>query len=86
MNVDANTAATSNAVTPDNTKIFGNTAGQLKDLTPLQINAYSSAGPGVTLDPRTIGNTGGSQAHTNIQPYLTLNFCIALQGIFPSRN
>jgi microcystin-dependent protein len=32
----------------------------------------------------TITNTGGSQAHLNMQPFLTLNFCIALQGIFPS--
>jgi microcystin-dependent protein len=31
-------------------------------------------------------NTGGSQAHENTQPYLTLSFCIALQGIFPSPN
>jgi len=29
---------------------------------------------------------GGSQAHVNMQPFLTLNFCIALQGIFPSPN
>lgn len=34
----------------------------------------------------TIGNAGGSQAHENMQPYLTLSFCIALQGLFPSRN
>ena len=34
----------------------------------------------------TIGNTGGSQPHTNIQPYLCVNFIIALEGIFPSRN
>jgi microcystin-dependent protein len=33
-----------------------------------------------------IGNTGGNQPHENMQPYLALNFCIALQGIFPSRN
>ena len=32
----------------------------------------------------TITNTGGSQAHLNMQPFLTLNFCIALIGIFPS--
>jgi microcystin-dependent protein len=38
------------------------------------------------LDPTTIVNTGGSQPHTNIQPYLALNFIIALQGVFPSRN
>jgi len=34
----------------------------------------------------TATNTGGSQAHQNMQPFLALNFCIALQGIFPSRN
>lgn len=36
--------------------------------------------------PATLANTGGSQAHQNMQPFLTLNFCIALQGIFPSPN
>jgi len=36
------------------------------------------------LQPSTIGNVGGSQAHQNMQPFLTLSFCIALQGIFPS--
>src|SRR4051812_13926176 len=39
-----------------------------------------------TLIPGTIGNTGGSQPHQNMQPYLTLLYCIALQGIFPSQN
>ena len=34
----------------------------------------------------TLLNTGGGQAHDNMQPYLTLGFCIALQGLFPSRN
>ncbi|WP_421778873.1 phage tail protein [Hoeflea sp.] len=34
----------------------------------------------------TIDNVGGSQAHDNMQPYLAVNFCIALQGLFPSRN
>lgn len=34
----------------------------------------------------TVTNTGGGQAHNNLQPYLTLSFCIALQGLFPSRN
>ena len=38
------------------------------------------------MNPGTIGNTGGSQPHNNMQPYLVLNYCIALQGIFPSRN
>lgn len=39
-----------------------------------------------TLVPGTVSNVGGSQAHTNMQPYLALNFCIALVGIFPSPN
>jgi microcystin-dependent protein len=39
-----------------------------------------------TLVPTTNNNTGGSQAHLNMQPFLTLNWCIALQGIFPSPN
>jgi microcystin-dependent protein len=50
-------------------------------------NAYSSvATPVTTLHPQAIQPQGGSQPHNNMQPYLTLNFCIALQGIFPARN
>jgi len=40
----------------------------------------------VPMIPATVSNVGGSQAHLNMQPFLTLNFCIALQGIFPSPN
>lgn len=40
----------------------------------------------VTLAAGTVTNIGGSQPHNNMQPFLTLNFCIALQGIFPSPN
>lgn len=36
------------------------------------------------MSPGSIPNVGGSQAHLNMQPFLVLNFCIALQGIFPS--
>jgi microcystin-dependent protein len=49
-------------------------------------NFYSTAGPNTTLTPGSIGNVGGSQPHDNMSPYLVLNFIIALQGIFPSRN
>lgn len=38
------------------------------------------------LNPGSVTNTGGSQAHLNMQPFLTLSFGIALQGIFPSPN
>jgi microcystin-dependent protein len=45
-----------------------------------------AAGNLTTMSPPTVTNVGGSQPHTNMQPVLALNFCIALQGIFPSRN
>ncbi len=38
------------------------------------------------LAPQAIGMTGGSQPHNNMQPYLALNYCIALNGVFPPRN
>jgi microcystin-dependent protein len=48
-------------------------------------NAYTQmAGNLTTLSPATVSNVGGNQAHQNMQPFLTLSFCIALQGIFPS--
>jgi microcystin-dependent protein len=49
-------------------------------------NLYASAGNFTPMNPAAIGNVGGSQPHENRQPYLTLNFCIALIGIFPSQN
>jgi microcystin-dependent protein len=39
----------------------------------------------LSLNPASVTNTGGSQAHLNMQPFLVLTFCIALQGIFPSQ-
>jgi microcystin-dependent protein len=49
-------------------------------------NLYAAPSSLTTLNPTSITNVGGSQAHLNMQPFLTLSFCIALQGIFPSRN
>jgi len=49
-------------------------------------NLYGPASNLTSLVPATVGITGGSQAHLNMQPFLTLNFCIALQGIFPTQN
>lgn len=48
-------------------------------------NFYAPAADLTSLVPGTLASTGGSQAHLNMQPYLVLSFCIALQGIFPSQ-
>jgi microcystin-dependent protein len=49
-------------------------------------NTYSSPANLVAMNAAAVTNTGGSQSHLNMQPYLVINFCIALQGIFPSPN
>ena len=74
--VNASTAATGGSITPAGRFLGGAN------------NVYHSpAGATLTtLEATTVGNVGGSQPHTTTQPYLTLSFCIALQGIFPSRN
>ena len=49
-------------------------------------SAYSNVASGLQpMAPQTIAPAGGSLPHNNMQPYLTLNFCIALQGVFPQR-
>ena len=47
------------------------------------VSIYSTDAPTVAMRP--LGNTGG-QAHENRMPYLAVNYCIAISGIFPSRN
>lgn len=49
-------------------------------------NLYTTPANLTAINATTITNTGGSQAHLNMQPFLTLTFCVALIGIFPSRN
>jgi microcystin-dependent protein len=51
-----------------------------------QDKVYSSGPSNATMNATAIGAAGGSQPHANIEPYLALTFCIATQGIFPSRN
>ena len=46
---------------------------------------YASGATG-SMNSGTVTNVGGGQAHDNMQPYLAVNFCIALVGLFPSRN
>jgi microcystin-dependent protein len=47
---------------------------------------YNNSTNLVDMVSGTMANNGGGQAHDNMQPYLAINFCIALQGLFPSRN
>jgi microcystin-dependent protein len=49
-------------------------------------NVYGPPQSLTAMSPDAVTNVGGSQAHQNTMPFLTLSFCIALQGIFPSRN
>lgn len=74
--VNASTNSSTDA-TPTNTLVLSQSTGA---------NLYGPATALEAMAPAAVGNVGGSQAHLNMQPFLTLNFCIALQGIFPSPN
>jgi microcystin-dependent protein len=49
-------------------------------------NIYNPAPPSTPLAPASVGPAGGSQPHNNVQPSLVLRYCIALQGVFPTRS
>ncbi len=70
--VNAATSATGGSATPSGNVLGGGN------------NVYARTGPTTTLHPNTVQSVGGSQPHPNMQPFLTISFCIALQGIFPS--
>jgi microcystin-dependent protein len=72
--------STAAATNVPNNAVYGDTG------TTAGLNAYSSNSPSTPMNPGVIPPQGGSQPHPNQQPYLVLNYCIALQGIFPSRN
>ena len=57
--------------------ILADNVGGYRDYEPATNTALRSG---------TVANAGGGQAHTNMQPYTTISFCIALRGLFPSRN
>jgi microcystin-dependent protein len=73
-------AVAGNATTPDPTGNFLATPSSALG------NAYGAADSPVAMNAGMLASSGGSQAHLNMQPFLTISFCIALQGIFPSPN
>ncbi len=62
-----------------------NPAGRLLALTPGE-EAYAPPGALADMAPQATAHTGGSQPHNNMQPYLTINYIIALVGLYPSRS
>lgn len=66
-------ATPGNTGVPDGSTLARSTGGQ----------AYSTGGSLVALAPTSLGFTGGNQPHNNLQPYLVINYCIALAGSFP---
>lgn len=87
LKVDATAAGSANTSAPAANKSFGQTAGSATEGTAPVFNMYSTAtSPVAALAPQALGIAGGSQPHENRQPFLTFNICIALAGIYPSRN
>ncbi len=54
--------------------------------TTFNVNTYTTNGPGTTLNPAAVGGAGSGAAHDNMQPSLTMNWCIAMQGLYPPRS
>jgi microcystin-dependent protein len=78
--------ASIDGVVPDPTKNLAQPLVSLPNNATVNGNMYGTGGSISSMKPNALTNIGGSQPHNNMMPYLTLNFIIALQGIFPSRN
>lgn len=78
-------ASTSVGTTNDMTNALPAGAGTSANV-PNSPLIYATGGATVALDPSTIASSGGSQSHSNMQPYLALNYFIATQGHYPSKN
>jgi microcystin-dependent protein len=70
------TQVSANKSIPANNEVFSRSKGG---------TLYQTTVPDVTLADGTIAPAGGNQPHNNMMPYITVSFCIALQGVFPPR-
>jgi microcystin-dependent protein len=75
---------TANLASPANAHYFAK-GGYSVGTSAYPINTYSATMTPTPLSSSSIGATGGGQSHTNMQPFVSLNFCIALEGIYPVR-
>jgi microcystin-dependent protein len=81
----SNPTLANNSYIPGPTQILATTTATGSGVAE-QVKIYVPDGaPSVAMDPSTVGMTGG-QSHNNLMPVQAVNFCIALTGIFPSRN
>ena len=80
----AATAATATEQLPNGSPYLAQAQAQATNKPAVYI--YGTGAPTTQLAPSTIGMNGGNGSHPNQQPYLVLNICIALQGIFPSQS
>jgi microcystin-dependent protein len=74
--------------TPNCLNANGNKPGAKNNIWATDLGGHAQYGTtkAGTMAPNAIGPSGNGQPHNNIQPYLALNYCIALQGVFPARN
>ena len=90
------TVTISQAQMPQHNHILYGTAGSQEDLGPAAggwlgektqgMQTFTNSAADSTMAPNFLTQSGGSQPHMNEQPYLAMNYCIALYGIFPTQN
>ena len=51
-----------------------------------RVSAYNDSGPNTTMSTTSVGQAGGSMAHENMSPFIAITWCVALVGVYPSRN
>lgn len=78
LNATTSNASTGAAGSQPSNKVWANS--------PISIYHDYAAGNAQNMATNTVANGGGGQGHDNMQPFLALNYCIALRGLFPSRN
>ncbi len=79
-------SAAADQTTPSEHSFANNVRGEeMKRFNDQALDSSMKSGS-IDISGGTVSPTGGNQPHVNVQPYLTINYCIALLGIYPSRN